>query len=148
MRNAGELGLGAAEIPWCGTDEEVIDLIKEARDGAEAAQKILLELAAATIERSAGTIRPSQRVVIEFLRDPKKPGRGRAGRKLSDYAARDLFIFLMILQIKTKWKLPATRNEATRSASAVSVMQKALEKVGIHLTEAAVTKIWKSVGKK
>lgn len=52
LRNAGELGLGAAEIPWCGTDEEVIDLIKEARDGAEAAQKILLELAAATIERA------------------------------------------------------------------------------------------------
>jgi len=141
LRDGGELALRAAAIPWCGDEDEVSDLVRSSRDGDETAHRFLLELAAARIEQAQSLSRPLKEFVIEFLRDPKKSNSARVGRKRSDFA-RDFFIFYAIFQIKTKWEFPATRNEATRSASAASITQKALEKVGIHLTEAAVTKIW------
>ena len=42
------------------------------------------------------------------------------------------------------WKFPATRNSATKTPSAASIVKIALENgAGLHLTEAAINKIWK-----
>ena len=58
-----------------------------------------------------------------------------------------LDIAVAISEIVKLWKLPATRNNATADsnarASGASIVREAIEKgANIHLTEAAINKIW------
>jgi hypothetical protein len=104
----------------------------------------LLELAASRLQRGRILGEPLTDYLVGFLRNPKQPERPR-GRKDTRYVDRNLVIANVILGIKDKWGFSATRNEATESASAISITQKALKQVEIELTEAAITKIFKTV---
>ena len=47
-----------------------------------------------------------------------------------------------VSQREPRWKFSPTRNDATEEASAISIVKKALGEIGVHLTEAAITKLW------
>lgn len=83
--------------------------------------------------------------ILKFLLDPNLLLKrvGKPGRKHGDLKLRDLFIAGAIEHIAETWKFPATRNVATESASAASIVRGALESgARIHMVEKAINKIW------
>jgi hypothetical protein len=122
--------------------DELVDLIAAAREERET-HEYLLAVAAALIDNGYSLPGPLKEFVIEFLPNPEVPRRGR-GRK-REYM-RDDVIAWVVSSICIQWGFSPTRNEATRGPSAISIVKRALEKVGIHLTEAAITKIWDKSG--
>jgi hypothetical protein len=122
--------------------DELVDLIAAARKGG-GAHELLLAVAAALIDNDYSLPSPLKEFVIEFLRNPEVPQRGR-GRK-REYE-RDDVIAWAVATICIRWEFSPTRNEATSGPSAISIVKRALEKIGIHLTEAAITKIWDKSG--
>jgi hypothetical protein len=118
--------------------DELVDLITEAREGEEV-HKYLLAVAAALINNNYSLPDPLKEFVIEFLRNPEAPQPG-PGRKRN--FRRDDFIAWTVAMICMKWEFSPTRNDATRDASAISIVKRALEEVRVNLTEAAISKIW------
>jgi hypothetical protein len=129
-------------------NEELLDLIRGAREGHETTHAYILAVAAALIENGDCLPGPLKEFVVEFLREPQKPRTG-PGRKRSKLFMRDNYIGFVMAMICIHWKFFPTRNDATIEPSAASIAQKALEQVGIHLTEPAINKVWnKSEGKR
>jgi hypothetical protein len=118
--------------------DELGDLIAEARDG-KGAHEYLLAVAAALIDSNYSLPDPLKEFVIDFLRNPEAPRPG-PGRKRNH--VRDGAIAWAVAMICIRWKFSPTRNDATRDASAISIVKRALEEVGFNLTEAAISKIW------
>lgn len=135
----GEIFLAGSEF------DRAADYVEAAQHGDKLGTKVSLALGAALIERGEVLREPLRELIVEFLRNPKPPKRG-AGRKASDLVERNSTISYVIGIVAIRWKFSATRNEATQNPSAVSIVQAALEKVGINLTEAAVTRIWNRSG--
>jgi hypothetical protein len=127
--------------------DDVAQLVKDADGGDEAAHTILLETAATFIEQGIALEydSPLREFLVKFLRNPKL--KRKPGRKHRVVAQRNTLIGYAVWRINRDWKFPATRNEATQSASAISITKKALSEVGINLTEAAITKIWNAINK-
>jgi hypothetical protein len=118
--------------------DELVDLIAAARDGGET-HEYLLAVAAALMNNDHSLPGPLKEFVIEFLRSTEVPRRGPARKP--DYS-RDNFIAWAVATICIRWKFSPTRNEATKGPSAISIVKRALEEVGVNLTEAAISKIW------
>ena len=118
--------------------DELVDLIAQARNGGET-HEYLLAVAAALVDNDHSLPGPLKEFVIEFLRTAEVPRRGPGRRP--DYS-RDNCIAWAVATICIQWKFSPTRNEATRGPSAISIVKRALEEVGINLTEAAISKIW------
>jgi hypothetical protein len=121
-------------------------LIDRARDGDPIAMDATWEIAANFIDE--GYVLPEglrQYIVDLLLGDatcaPAK-SRGRAG--YVNYE-RDFKIASVIRQVVDRGFKP-TRNHATESESACSIVNKALKRLGLHLSEAAVVKIWEKFG--
>ena len=125
-------------------NDELLDLIRSAREAKES-REYVLAVAAALIENGDRLPGPLKEFVVEFLRNPQELNPG-PGRKRSDLVQRDNTIGFVVATICLRWKFAATRNEATEEACAVSITKKALERVGICLTEGAITKIWDKSG--
>jgi hypothetical protein len=126
---------------WSGSDEEISKHVKRARGGDEQSHRVLLEVAASRVKRDLPLGNPLTEYAVEFLREQKKPK--PRGPKRSNYMDRDLVITVTIWKIGVKWGFSPTRNPATDSPSAISIVQKALKEVGFPMTEAAITKIWR-----
>jgi hypothetical protein len=78
-----------------------------------------------------------------LLKSPEEPRR-KSGPDPEAYAARNAEICAMIALLNSMGFDP-TRNEATQGVeSACSIVKKALEEAGIHLSEGAVEKIWQN----
>jgi hypothetical protein len=76
----------------------------------------------------------------------RKPGRSRG-----DLLPRDVSIWIVMKYIIQTWKFPATRNEATKDkgkhACAASIVREAIKRgAGLHLSEAAIVKVWNKMG--
>ena len=118
--------------------DELVDLIAEARK-EEGVHEYLLAVAAALIDNNYSLPDPLKEFVIEFLRNPEAP-RPSPGRKRN--YRRDNFIAWAVAMICIRWDFSPTRNDATKDASAISIVKRALEEVSVNLTEAAISKIW------
>jgi hypothetical protein len=104
------------------------------------------EFAAALLERGEPLPRRLLKFVADYLRNPETAGRKR-GQNIYKLKHRNLAISFAIAQIMEKWKFEGMRNDATVGASAASIVRDALEKsASLHLTEAAVHKIWRYFG--
>src|SRR5262249_3913791 len=72
----------------------------------------------------------------------------KSGPKADDWMYRDWQITHAIESIRYKWGFQATRNPASQSPSAASIVRDALEKgANQNLTEGAVNKVWNEKGK-
>jgi len=143
LQLGGESYLNDEIASWSGSDEEISRHVEHARGGNEKSHRLLLEVAASRMKRNRPLGFPLNEYTAEFLRQQKRPKRVR-GRKRETYLDRDAVIYTTIMQINLKWGFSPTRNPATDAPSAISIVQKALKKVGIPMTEAAITKIWLS----
>jgi hypothetical protein len=105
----------------------------------------LCALAATLIERGEPLSGPLKTFIVKFLRrDPIFVAAKKPGPKGGHLAHRDVCIGEAIEYLAKTWKFPATRNVATDRPCAASIVREALEKgAGVHLTEAAVNKIWR-----
>ena len=70
---------------------------------------------------------------------PVKPARGRSA---DDNQWRNVCIVGYLIPPLLRAEFPPTRNEATETESACSIVSKALAKIGIKLGEKAIAKIW------
>ncbi len=124
--------------------DELIDLIKEARENGDQ-RDYLLAIAAAAVDNDQPLPAPLKEFVTEFLRSPKASG-SRRGRPATH--TRDDVISWAVAEICIRWKFSPTRNDATEGASAISIVKRALGDgdVALHLSEAAITKIWNKSG--
>ena len=119
--------------------DELMDLVEAAQKYGDL-RDYLLAIAAAAIDNDQPLPGPLKGFVAEFLRSPGASG-SRRGRPALH--TRDQVISWAVAVICIRWRFSPTRNEATEEkASAISIVKTALGKVGIHLTEAAITKIW------
>ena len=83
-------------------------------------------------------------IVNVLRRDPIFDAAMKPGPKRTDLAHRDVCIAEAVEHIVKTWNFSATRNNATETPSATSIVKVALERgAGLHLTEAAINKIWK-----
>ena len=70
---------------------------------------------------------------------PVKPARGRGA---DDNRWRNVCIVGYLIPPLLRAEFPPTRNEATETESACSIVSQALAKIGIKLGEKAIAKIW------
>jgi hypothetical protein len=106
----------------------------------------LLCNAAATILQATGGIADKRlrdyacrRLSGDMKPPPVKPARGRSA---DDNQWRNVCIVGYLIPPLLRAEFSPTRNEATESESACSIVSKALAKIGIKLGEKAIAKIW------
>ena len=75
----------------------------------------------------------------DMSRPPVKPARGRSA---DDNRWRNVCIVGYLIPPLLRAEFPPTRNEATETESACSIVSQALAKIGIKLGEKAIAKIW------
>lgn len=104
----------------------------------------LCSLAAALIERGEPLPKYLRNFTVKFLlRDPIFETTGKPGRTHGDLLHRDICISEAIEHIVKTWEFQPTRNEATTTPSAASIVRNALEKgAEVHLSEKAINNIW------
>ena len=113
----------------------------------------LCALAAELIERGEPLPKHLKVFIVKFLRrDPIFDIARKRGPRYGDLAHRDVCIIEAMQYIVKTWGFSATRNSASRDGakhpSAASITREALEKgAKLHLTEAAVNKIWQAFGR-
>jgi hypothetical protein len=102
--------------------------------------------AAAVILQATGTIADQRlrdyacrRLSGDMSRPPVKPARGRSA---DDNRWRNVCIVGYLIPPLLRAEFPPTRNEATETESACSIVSQALAKIGIKLGEKAIAKIW------
>jgi hypothetical protein len=101
--------------------------------------------AAALLERNEHLPTSLREFVVDFLRNPKV--KRKAGRDFNVLRHRNKLIAETIQIIAERWKFHPTRNDATEGASAASIVRDALAAgAELHLTEAAINKIWRRFG--
>jgi hypothetical protein len=104
------------------------------------------EVAAALLERNERLPSSLREFVVDYLRNPKI--KRKAGRDFYDLKLRNELIAHTINIISERWKFHPTRNDATEDASAASIVRHALAAgAELHLTEAAIHKVWRRFGR-
>jgi hypothetical protein len=84
--------------------------------------------------------------VVGLLRDNTPFGKRRGGRRGpsgGDKDLRDIVIAMAVLGVVKNFGLAATRNNFSDHACGASIVQQALASSDIHMTEAAIKKIWR-----
>jgi hypothetical protein len=97
--------------------------------------------ASALVRRGDPLPAPLRDFVAEFLLKSRKPGRKQPGTGGQDLLFRNAVIGGAVLGV-ARYGFPLTRNAATRTPSAASIVQKALAALGFHMSEKAVNKIY------
>jgi hypothetical protein len=93
------------------------------------------------IERGEVLLCLEKFLAARFLREADRPHRGPAQ---GDKGSRDLAIAEAMIKIVDVWGFSATRNEYSAHACAASIVREALiASANIHLSEAAIKKIWR-----
>ena len=67
----------------------------------------------------------------------------KRGRNRLDNVVRDFAIATTVEGIAQRYSLPSTRNTSTTTESGCSIVTKALQRLGIHMSEANVNAIWR-----
>ena len=101
----------------------------------------VLCIAAARILQCTGEIADKRvrRLSGDVPPPPVKPARGRSA---DDNRWRNVCIVGYLIPPLLRAEFPPTRNEATETESACSIVSQALAKIGIKLGEKAIAKIW------
>ena len=123
-------------------EQEATRLIDDARNGDYAARFVLCDLAAWRLEAQQELPTKLREYIVEVLRSVAENHDKRRGRDRYVYYTRDYYIATAILSVVGRSYSP-TRNRAAKAESACSIVKMALEKLGLHLGEAAVEKIWR-----
>jgi hypothetical protein len=123
-------------------DEKGGRLIAKAQDGDQIAHNVLCWVASRFVE--SGCAFPTQlRAYIAgtlYSQSRKAPRRGRGRDPYANYI-RDDDVTRVVRKVVELGFRP-TRNRATETESACSIVAQALAKLGIHLSVPAVEKIW------
>ncbi len=122
-------------------DEKGKRLIDKARNGDYVAKQLLCEIAAWFLETARELPERLREYIVEVLRAEAGDRPQKRGRDPYANHPRNFNIACTILNV-TSLGFKATRNRATESESACSVVVQALERLGIHMSEANVEKIW------
>ena len=115
-------------------------LIDKARKGDRVATKLLCDAAAEFIEEGKQLPQGLRAYIVEVLRKPDDTPKKRGQDPFANYP-RNFDIACTIANV-VSMGFKATRNQATEAESACSIVQQALERVGVHMSEANVEKIW------
>jgi hypothetical protein len=124
-------------------DEKGERLIARARDGDPVAQKLIFLIAARFVEGGCAMPRRLRAYMAELLYSQARGiPQGRRGQKPYAKFTRNFDVACIILEV-VKLGFHPTRNRATQeSESACSVVAKALVKLGVHMSDSAVEKVW------
>jgi hypothetical protein len=148
-------------------EKEIDETVDLAWLGSQEHSRYARGFAAALMERGDPLPGKLHHFIVEFLRNPEKPqipphaggeefdaliDRVRShmarkpGQRAIDLQPRNVSIWAAVEHIVRTWKIPPTRNEATKNACATSIVREALEKgAGVKLKEAAVVKVWRKM---
>ncbi len=122
-------------------EEKGARLIEKARSGDYVAKFTLYAVAADYLEAERPLPDALREYLIEELRSEVNRRPKRRGRDPHAYHPRDFEVACIISNVIMLGFRP-TKNRATEGVSACSIVTQALEKLGIHLSESAVEKIW------
>ena len=121
-------------------------LIGIARNNDLAAKSALSYIAGAYVKSGCAMPERLRDYVVEKLRTEVASGPKRRGSKPYTKEARNSLISLTVSTVVRDLGISPTRNRASKDTSkkesACSLVKKALERRGVHLSEAAVEKIW------
>jgi hypothetical protein len=121
-------------------------LIDRAREGDPIAMEATWEIAANFVD--AGYVLPEglRQYIVDLLLGSAviTPAKRRGRTHYVNYG-RDFQIACVIRHIMDRGFRP-TRNNATENESACSIVNRALQRLGLHLSEGAVVKIWEKFG--
>jgi hypothetical protein len=127
-------------------DDQLTSFIEAAPKEPHAAA-VLCEFAAQLMER--GDQLPSQlrSFIVEFLRNPSMGTKRKRGPDKYAGNFRNVLIGFAIVRIAETWKLPPTRNAATKDgekrASAASIVREGLrEGARLRMSEEGINDIW------
>lgn len=123
-------------------DEKGTRLIGRARKGNQVAKQLLCELAADHLETNRDLPPALKEFLIEVLRAKDHDRQRKRGLDPFANHPRNFDIACTILNVASLRGFKATRNRATETDSACSVVVQALARLGIHMSEANVEKIW------
>jgi hypothetical protein len=136
----------SANVKGAMTAEQAVEWAANlVRLGKESGDERAVRLVAADmIDRGDDLPSALRLYVVEVLRAsaPVKAAKNRGPDKMA-LAMRDILIRQAVAWIARRHDLKPTRNVATEmAASGCSVISEALSRVGVHLSEGAVAKIW------
>lgn len=140
--------LGEPDYHLVYNDGKGVEVIARARDGDALAKSLLLEIAAVYV--ASGCVMPERLrdYIVEKLQTETSSGPERRGRPPHVNEARNFHISMAINAAARKYELRPTRNRASETESACSIVTQALERRGAHFSESAVEKIWQEFSQK
>jgi hypothetical protein len=124
---------------------QTMQVIAAARAGHQDADIALRELAIETLDRGEPLPTALGAYVQEALL--RAPVTYPPGRNIADTWLRDVAIAVLVMLAVDRWHLPTTRNEATKSPSACSLVAVALHRRGFKIGEYQVGRIFRDHSK-
>jgi hypothetical protein len=122
-------------------DDEITELVKKAYADDFSSHLNLLCIATPALLTGSSMPRALSVYLSRCLNRPPREPRPQRGRPRSPSDNRDINIAVAV-RLAQRAGLGTTRNRASRRPSACSVVAEELRAFGVHMTEAAVEKIW------
>jgi hypothetical protein len=127
-----------SELTASAAEKNLKALMAKKREGLRIAG-VLMELGEPLPER----MRIGAALYLQNEAGMAAPPRRRGPKPEGYREGRNALIVIVIEYVCDHWFFPATRNEASSHPSAALIAKRALEAVGVHLTESAVNSIWR-----
>ena len=139
-----ELSVPIKEGEWRSFDQPIYDderaksVIAKAMDGDALADALLRKIACEKLQEG---LPPNFASYVSGVLAGDDSQKGRRGSP-EKYYARDAAVYLAVDEVR-KLGFDATRNSASRHASACSIVVMALSELGVSLSEKSIERIWK-----
>jgi hypothetical protein len=124
-----------------------IRVVEAARDGHEDADRALRDLGKEALEPGQREVLPV--TVLAYVQEAldRPPVNYGPGRNLADSWMRDIAFSVMVALAVDRWKVRATRNDASKHPSGCSLVSNALERRGIIVGERQLERIYGNFGR-
>jgi hypothetical protein len=143
----GETTLLGFRLPAFGPrryDATKLAALARAAEQDRGADQLLREVSVSLIDRGEALPPEIRSQARAHIKGTHKDPPGKPGRKREDNLFRDRSIALAVDALVELGDRPTRNREQKKTDSASSIVMRALAQAGIHMTKAAVEKIWRS----
>lgn len=122
--------------------DQMVVLVQTAKNGDPDADGLLHRLGGMFVSAGAPIPEPLRSYIAERLRYETNPKRSRRGKHPQANLLRDFAIVYLIARLSDHGFCETRNREQRVQESACSILAAALAKVGIHIAETGIEKIW------
>jgi hypothetical protein len=122
--------------------DKLVKLVKEARTGDADANSLLQRLGGLFVTSGVALPEPLRGYIADSLQKKINAGPSRRGKHRQAGLPRNFVVMYVVARVADHGFHPTRNREQKTHESACSIVAEALERVGVHIEETSVEKIW------